>query len=568
MRTWLGGGAAKCRSFSHSRRTLSTWGKIKAARRSLDQEKNQNSPKPGPFKQGKDQSATASLKSKSTPASASHDYSITPTTYTYTTENNHEQFERFPLVTSKKLSRLSDRPRQVRMLAREFMEDSLYNPNYGYFSKEVEIFTPSQPFEYGSISNVDEFMYEWTKEFKDFQGPTKRAESTQKVEQKVETKTTKKSQLSSAATKSQAAARPSKISRQVWHTPTELFQPHYGEALARYLVVNYELSLYPYKDLVIYEMGGGNGTLMVNILDYLREHHPQVYSRTRYNIIEISAALAGKQESRLVNNNNNGTVDSPVLRSKLRQKGHSDKVSVINKSIFEWDTKVNEPCFFIALEVFDNFAHDVVRYDNNTLEPYQGYVVIDKGGDFTEVFSPKLDPLAAEFMSIRKQHMSEYAPAFELGYHPLAQPSMLRRLKNLVYPLRENLSDPEYIPTRYLQFLHVLRDYFPEHRLLTSDFTHLPDSIAGYNAPVVQTVLDKKMVPISTYMALQGFFDILFPTDFDLAALLYKAVCKKLINTASHHDFLKNWAELDKTTTKTGENPMLAFYQNAAFMYS
>ena len=50
--------------------------------------------------------------------------------------------------------------------------------------------------------------------------------------------------------------------RQLWHTPTELFRPYYGEAIARYLVTNYKMTLYPYHDLIIYEMGAGNGTMM------------------------------------------------------------------------------------------------------------------------------------------------------------------------------------------------------------------------------------------------------------------------------------------------------------------
>jgi SAM-dependent MidA family methyltransferase len=38
---------------------------------------------------------------------------------------------------------------------------------------------------------------------------------------------------------------------------------------------------------------------MLNILDYIRETHPDVYERTRYNIIEISGALADKQANHL-----------------------------------------------------------------------------------------------------------------------------------------------------------------------------------------------------------------------------------------------------------------------------
>ena len=64
-------------------------------------------------------------------------------------------------------------------------------------------------------------------------------------------------------------------SLQLWHTPTELFHPYYGEALARYILVNYKLNVYPYNDLIIYEMGGGNGTLMCDILNYIRKHQPE-----------------------------------------------------------------------------------------------------------------------------------------------------------------------------------------------------------------------------------------------------------------------------------------------------
>lgn len=458
-----------------------------------------------------------------------HDYSILPDTYSYTTESNEDNFNKFPQVTAKKLARRKDRPRNVRMLSREFMDDSLYHPTYGYFSKEVEIFSLEKPFNYNDIKDVDDFMQKWTDEYKRYEdlpanNPQPRAKK---------------------------ASRNS--SRQLWHTPTELFKPFYGEALARYLLVNYKLSLYPYRDLNIYEMGGGNGTLMLNILDYIRETQPDVYSRTKYNIIEISSQLASKQQHHLM--------------QKASSRGHAGKVEIINKSIFEWKTEVLEPCFFIALEVFDNFAHDVIRYDNTTLQPYQANVVIDGNGDFQEVYSPNLDPWAEMFLRLREEVGGPNA-TWKLGFHPLAQPKIYRLLKNQVYPFRGNLSDPEYIPTRYLEFLHILKKYFPEHRLLTSDFTNLPDTSPGYNAPVVQTVLDNTMVPVSSYMVLQGFFDILFPTDFELAAELYKKVCNKLIKTDSHHDFLEQWAELETTTTKKGENPMLSFYRNAAFMYS
>ena len=44
---------------------------------------------------------------------------------------------------------------------------------------------------------------------------------------------------------------------------------------------DYKLKHFPYEDFIIYEMGAGNGTLMTNIMDYLREDEPEVYERTQ-----------------------------------------------------------------------------------------------------------------------------------------------------------------------------------------------------------------------------------------------------------------------------------------------
>lgn len=91
------------------------------------------------------------------------------------------------------------------------------------------------------------------------------------------------------------------------------------------------LKNYPYDDLVIYEVGAGNGTLANDILDLVQqEYPPEVYERIRYNIIEISPQLAKIQGKRL--------------------QSHPT-VKVFNKSIFDWDTPDNSACFFIALEV-------------------------------------------------------------------------------------------------------------------------------------------------------------------------------------------------------------------------
>jgi hypothetical protein len=323
--------------------------------------------------------------------------------------------------------------------------DSLYNPSYGYFSKQAVIFTPEKQFDFNNIQDEPEFYRILGRQYTEFED---------KLDEKELNET-----------------------RQLWHTPTELFRPYYGEAIARYLVANYKLSQYPYHDLIIYEMGAGNGTLMLNILDYIRDAEPSVYRRTQFKIIEISSNLAKLQQNRLLRH-----ADS---------RGHASKVEIINKSIFEWNQTVPSPCYFLAMEVFDNFAHDSIRYDPVTEEPLQGTVLIDSQGDFFEFYVPDIDPIASRFLRVRHAATGGRYP------HPLYQSHVMRKLRNRI-PFVPNLSNPEYIPTRLMHFFDILAKYFPGHRLLTSDFHELPDTIKGVNAPVVQTRYRRRTVPVTT----------------------------------------------------------------------
>jgi SAM-dependent MidA family methyltransferase len=101
--------------------------------------------------------------------------------------------------------------------------------------------------------------------------------------------------------------------------------------VARCLVSEYLLKYFPYEDLIIYETGAGNGTLALNVLDFLASEHPEVYERTQYNIVEISANLAKLQKKRLSQRH-------PCIK-------------IYNQSIFDWKTTEHAPCFVVALEV-------------------------------------------------------------------------------------------------------------------------------------------------------------------------------------------------------------------------
>lgn len=66
----------------------------------------------------------------------------------------------------------------------------------------------------------------------------------------------------------------------------------------------------------------------------------------------------------------------------------------------------------------------------------------------------------------------------------------------------------------------------------------------------------------------QGYFDILFPTDFAVMEAIYRAITGKLTRSVTHEDFMRRWAHVEETMTKSGESPLLTWYQNASVMTS
>ena len=186
------------------------------------------------------------------------------------------------------------------------------------------------------------------------------------------------------------------------------------------------MTLYPYHDLIIYETGAGNGTLMRNILDYIRDTDPSVYARTKYRVIEISDNLHSLQKT--------------ALSTNRADPDHLEHVELINTSILDWNQVVSAPCFFLALEVIDNFGHDSLRYDPNTEQPLQGSVLINENGEFFEYYSPDLDPLVTRYLRLRNiVARSPYTT-------PLTSPPKPLRKFYHSLPLAPNLTKPEYLP--------------------------------------------------------------------------------------------------------------------------
>jgi Putative S-adenosyl-L-methionine-dependent methyltransferase len=343
-------------------------------------------------------------------------------------------------------------------------------------------------------------------------------------------------------------------SRQVFHTPTELFKPYYGESIARHLLHQYRSHYYPHTGLCIYEIGGGNGTLLLNILDYILTNDPEVYNCTQYRIVEISQQLAQKQKENLL--------------SSRHGKQHSEHVEIINKDILSWSIPVRQPCYVLAMEVIDNLPRDVIRYDPRSGRPLQAVVLIDQNGEFEEAYTSSMDELPRRYLSLRSKLGNRHLPIS----HPQAVPSLLRKLFYAL-PYTGRLTSKEFLPTTLLSLLDVLSEYFPHHHLMLSDFDSLPNSIPGYMAPVVQTRYQGAMVPCTTYLVQQGYFDIFFPTNFRELRGLYEMLCPSYFGTRrtqilTHRQFVEKWGDLKITATRSGENPMRDYYENVKMLLS
>ncbi|KAI8390234.1 S-adenosyl-L-methionine-dependent methyltransferase [Blakeslea trispora] len=360
------------------------------------------------------------------------------------------------------------------MLVRDFLDDSLYNPHYGFYATNKQ-YTMKQGHE-------DREVY-----------PTSRLR----------------------------------------FSNTELFKPWYAHAIARYMVSEYKLKLYPHKDLIIYEIGGKHGRLMTHILDYIQRYEPSVYKRTQYNMIELP----------------NRKVSPTFLQ---QQNDHRNTVNVLNIDIFDWNTLVTEQCFFLGMKVINHFAHDVIRYHLETSKPYQGLVCVGPDHQYREIFEPTKDPVILRYLALRKKLNHRQHP------QPLGRSNWYHRFQHWLTPSHhKDLTHPEFIPTRLFEFMEILSQYFPRHRLILTDYDALSHTMKGVNAPLVQTELNGIMIPSPTYLMKPGWYDVMFPTDFELLRDMYMLTCygskpgnEKSVRSIRYTDFLERYGEFEDNRQK------------------
>jgi len=322
-------------------------------------------------------------------------------------------------------------------------------------------------------------------------------------------------------------------------TPSELFRPWYGRALA-----NWVLSHHDERDpLLVYEIGAGNGSTAEDFLRHLKEKVPKVYDRCTYNIIEISGAMGARQKSRLA-----GYIDD-------------GKATVHECSITNWSRIEHNKCFVLALEVLDNMPHDRVVVEDDLV--FQTHVAWNP---MQERYEYELYPLSDELILRTGFHWQK-----KKGYR---DPEPWWTPKNVVHSLTNALRaiHPQgrnvlYVPTTAQLFLEVLQDCFPNHRLLVSDFDFLPRASEGQNGPLLQSYYPEAIYHCITAAPLYNC-DIIFPTDFSTLLHAYETISERTANIQTHRQFLTDYGYRKDTELQDGYNPMLENYANIRYLTS
>lgn len=341
-----------------------------------------------------------------------------------------------------------------------------------------------------------------------------------------------------------------------WFTPVELFKPWYGYALAEYILRNHD----PEFPLQIFEIGGGAGTCARNILDYIKLKAPSIYESMRYVSVEISNALASKQ-----------------VKSVHAVRSHKSRFLVECRNACSqsgWGEVDERPCFLIMLEVLDNQPHDLLYKKDSCCPWLETYITRDeqersKSQRLTEVHKPVQDPLIQRCIEIMERTSNP-------------TPSWLLTIKDFLSKFLP-LQKKAWIPTGSLQLLEASYAVHPNMVLIASDFSILPDvKIEGDRAPLVASKKDGVTKDHSTYLDTKGDADIFFPTDFlllkeldhyccsmaSVAADERKILIKRKPRIMTSAQFMRQFADISKTRTKGGFNPLLDDYSNTSFYLS
>ncbi|CEP00447.1 hypothetical protein PBRA_001501 [Plasmodiophora brassicae] len=329
---------------------------------------------------------------------------------------------------------------------------------------------------------------------------------------------------------------------QGWTTP-----PVYAEAIVAWMLDSGSASGDRFR---IVEIGGGNGTCAVNILDALRDRYPSLYDRVTYTLVDISEQYSRHQQKSLF--------------------GHQDRcefhnVSAADVGSIRFPGHRDTPTFIIGLEVLDNMSHDKVIHDEtgNVLQTVVNpSCEREQDAAWSETFVPVDDPLIIEYLDAVKDTPRQKAEHSSLWSRVTA-------------PFQSDSEDhpasrSEWLPTTAFAFLKACAKRCPNRHLFLADFDFLPDAIAGVNAPVVAEKSIRtagEAVDHDTYLLDRSIkADIFFPTDFERLRYVCDSLSDRKARVWKTAEFMSTFAETSRTMTKSGYNPLLEDYVNTRIL--
>lgn len=449
---------------------------------------------------------------------------------------------------------------------RDFISNSLYNPHHGYFSKQAPVGFLNPPIDFSTLPNRAAYFAEVQRRY----------------------------------TALQVA----------WLTPVEIFSPHFGASIARYLTTQHlatntststsistiSTTSNTKTPLVIYELGGGTGTLARDTLNWLKQYKPEVHATCQYTCIEISPTLADLQYKRVV-------VELEGVHERQFQvvRGDAaDSKTWLNKENM-LDRDSDEPCFVVAMEVLDNLPHDKVVYSDFSMR-----TGTEEGGGEGRQEQQWLETFIATAEEDLDNNISSTNSSYKEVYRLVSDP-LIHRCLNTWLEMEENnqktnfSSLPKHIfqkfidvavggggdfstreiflPTGALNLFDTLHKVRPNHRLVCADFDFLPETvISGKNAPLVATTVDGRTKDYGTYLVQPGVADIFFPSEFELLSRLYdqnkssrgSAGAATSTRFLKSKDFFEKWVDGKERLTRCrdGYDPMLEDYSNTSFLIS
>lgn len=319
-----------------------------------------------------------------------------------------------------------------------------------------------------------------------------------------------------------------------WLTPVELFQPHYSQTIANYIIESCNCNQpQPRGTIDIVEFGGGRGTNARHVMDHLQARRPDLYERASYRIIDASLSLHKFQQN--------------VLQSTP----HADKYKFSCQDLLhvaEHRMDLLRPSenltIVVALEVLDNLPHDKIRIRGKNIDQ----AIVRKMGScnlWEEVFAPLDDAL-------------------------------IERVLHLC-PLYQQEARYTWVPTVICGVLDRLRQARPNLHVLLADFDWLPGpdtadratSCRAHGEPLVTNMDD---VDQACYLTGQSSLcDILFPTDFEKLAYFLEQSSggTALTQVQKQADFLQTCGPEQVAATKswlTGFTPMIGDFGNCSVL--